>query len=460
MSDHPVNEPAQRTASGLRVAVIGAGWAGLAAAVHACRLGHQVTVFEASRTPGGRARRVELPLPDGGKLEVDNGQHILIGAYTDTLGLMRAVGATPERLLRRMPLTLRYPDGRGLTLPRLPRPLDAAVGILGFRGWRLGERLALLRAATAWRRAGFTCAPALTVAQLCQPLPTAVQRDFIEPLCVAALNTPTTGASALVFLRVLHDALLGLPGSADLLLPCADLGALWPEPALRWLRTHGAEMQLGARARQLEARAGHWQVDGQNFDRVLLATSASAAARLITDSVAAASPTEHQSATYARVLQQWADQAAALPHQAIATVYALAPASVRPWPAPMLALRSDGTQAPAQFVFDRSALLPPAAPHHAGQRLLAFVVSAAQGEAAQLESGVIAQAKDQLGLVVTPLNTLIEKRATFSCTPNVQRPLMHLAPGLLACGDYIDGPYPATLEGAMRSGLQAANALR
>jgi hypothetical protein len=298
------------------------------------------------------------------------------------------------------------------------------------------------------------------VAQQCQSLPLAVQRDFIEPLCVAALNTPTAGASALVFLRVLHDALLGLPGSADLLLPCADLGALWPEPALRWLRTHGAEVQLGARVRQLEARAGHWQVDGQNFDRVLLATSASAAARLITDSVAAASPTEHQSATYARVLQQWADQAAALPHQAIATVYALAPASVRPWPAPMLALRSDGTQAPAQFVFDRSALLPPAAPHHAGQRLLAFVVSAAQGEAAQLESGVIAQAKDQLGLVVTPLNTLIEKRATFSCTPNVQRPLMHLAPGLLACGDYIDGPYPATLEGAMRSGLQAANALR
>ncbi|MEG1768315.1 MAG: phytoene dehydrogenase, partial [Comamonas sp.] len=57
------------------------------------------------------------------------------------------------------------------------------------------------------------------------------------------------------------------------------------------------------------------------------------------------------------------------------------------------------------------------------------------------------------------LTTVIDKRATFACTPGLQRPGQALAPGLLACGDYVDGPYPATLEGAVRSGMGAARML-
>ncbi|MFT4193180.1 FAD-dependent oxidoreductase, partial [Ottowia sp.] len=130
-----------------RIAFVGAGWAGLAAAVRAVQLGHRVTVFEAARSPGGRARAVPLALPGGDTLVADNGQHILIGAYTATLALMRAVGVEPAQALQRLPLTLRYPDGSGLALPRLRPPLDAAAGILTARGWRWAERLALLRAA-------------------------------------------------------------------------------------------------------------------------------------------------------------------------------------------------------------------------------------------------------------------------------------------------------------------------
>jgi len=54
---------------------------------------------------------------------------------------------------------------------------------------------------------------------------------------------------------------------------------------------------------------------------------------------------------------------------------------------------------------------------------------------------------------------VVEKRATFACTPQLQRPATRIAPALLACGDYVAGPYPATLEGAVRSGVQAARAL-
>ena len=107
--------------------------------------------------------------------------------------------------------------------------------------------------------------------------------------------------------------------------------------------------------------------------------------------------------------------------------------------------------------------------------LLAWVVSASQGDRATLEAGVLAQAHAQLGhLLDTPpaavpgiaqteplrvVQTVIEKRATFACTPGLHRPHAALAPGLSACGDYVDGPYPATLEGAVRSGLEAARAL-
>ena len=70
---------------------------------------------------------------------------------------------------------------------------------------------------------------------------------------------------------------------------------------------------------------------------------------------------------------------------------------------------------------------------------------------------MLAQAATQLGATrLRIVQTVIERRATFACTPGLARPAMQIAPGLAACGDYLDGPYPATLEGAVRSGLDAA----
>lgn len=145
-------------------------------------------------------------------------------------------------------------------------------------------------------------------------------------------------------------------------------------------------------------------------------------------------------------MQSWATTAQALQFEAIATVYAHA-TNAR-LSQPMLALRSDAAN-PAQFVFDRGLLGGP-------QGLLAFVVSASAGERDVLQAQVLAQAHTQLGLALTPLQTVVEKRATFACTPGLLRPPLAIAPGLWACGDYVQGPYPATLEGAVRSGVAAA----
>ena len=431
----------------MKVAIVGAGWAGMAAAVAACEAGHHVTVFEASRTLGGRARALQSNLPDGTPVTLDNGQHILIGAYTETLRLMRKVGVNPETALLRRPLALPFVDGSGLQTPAYathwPAPLDAIAAIATARGWSWGERFSLIRASLGWQWAGFTCDTHLSVVQLCNTLAPRVLHELIEPLCVSALNTPASQASASVFLRVLKDALFGIRGGSHLLLPQTDLSALFPEAAARWITQHGGVVHRGQRINQLRWQSDHWQLDGHAFDRVVWASSASNAALALVECAQAAPE------TIAIPMRSWAATAQALRFEAIATVYAWAPEARLPHP--MLALRAT-PNAPAQFVFDRGQLGGPTG-------LLAFVVSASEGSREELQAAVLAQATSQLQLLalgsLQVVQTVVEKQATFACTPDLQRPPQQIAPGLLAAGDYVDGPYPATLEGAVRSGWAA-----
>jgi squalene-associated FAD-dependent desaturase len=415
------------------VAVIGAGWAGIAAAVHTAQRGHAVVLFEMARQLGGRARTVEQ-----GGARLDNGQHILIGAYTQTLALMAAVGVDPSQVLLRRPLALTTPDGRGLRLPP-GAPIPAFVcGVLAQRGWPLSDRLSLLRHATAWSLRGFVCDPMATVAVLCRGLPASVRRELIEPLCVAALNTPARDASAQIFLRVLRDALFSGAGSADLLLPTRPLGELLPDAAGAWLQARGAQVRLASRVQTLHAEARQWRVDDEPFGRVVLACSAVEAARL-------AGP--HAPG--------WSARAQALRYEPIISV-------VVDWqgtrlPAPMLALSGE----PAQFVFDQGAL-------GGVSGRLVFAISGAQrwvdaGLDATAQA-TLGQARDQLAAFagsVPPVvvSTMAERRATFRCSPGLERPGMLVADRLLAAGDYVDGPYPATLEGAVLSGRSAALAI-
>ena len=443
----------------MKVAIVGAGWAGCAAAVEATRLGHSVTLFESARVAGGRARRVDSSFK-GQPMALDNGQHILIGAYTETLRLMQTLGVDLGSSLLRLPLRLQFPGGEGLAFPsatvfsawpggpRWPAALQAAWGIAMARGWAWGDKASLLRLALRWRAAGFACAPSLSVAALCKGLSPRALRGLVEPLCVSALNTPAERASAQVFLRVLKDALFSQPGGADLLLPRTDLSALLPDAALAWLAARGPAPRLGVRVQALTRSATGWQLSASGsadaegteeiVDAVLLACPPQEAARL-----ASGSNTD------------WAAQVASLQHEPIATVYARVvsgESSAKKLPQPMLALHCSA-DAPAQFVFDRGQLGGP-------EGLLAFVVSASVGDKALISAQVLAQGQAQLGLQLELVQTIVEKRATFACTPGLLRPAAQIAPGLLACGDYVAGPYPATLEGAVRSGLHAARLLK
>jgi squalene-associated FAD-dependent desaturase len=420
----------------LKVGVVGGGWAGLAAAVRAVQAGHDVSLFEMAPQLGGRARGVQV---DG--LQLDNGQHILIGAYQSTLALMQTVGADAPALLDRRPLELRFADGRGLRMPGGPPWLGFGLAVLQCRGWTARDRLSLLRAAAGWAIAGFQCPPSWTVAELCRPLTPGVMALLIEPLCVAALNTPARDASASVLLRVLKDALFGPAGSADLLLPRGSLDALLPVPAAQWLRGAGAHVAPGTRIERVDRTELGWQLDGRPQDAVILACTATEAARL---------SAPHDAA--------WAAQARGLDYEPIVTVYIDCPGARLP--APMTALL-EGPQAPAQHAFDLGVL--------GGEPgRFAFVVSGARAWVdvgldvtgdATLDQARAVLVKAPCSAAPTVLKVLAEKRATFRCTPGLQRPRARIAPRLIAAGDYVEGPYPATLEGAVRAGEAAVRLL-
>ncbi len=419
------------------VAVIGGGWAGMAAAVRAAQRGLQVKVFEMAPQLGGRARTVNVV-----GQSYDNGQHILIGAYARSLALMRDVGAVPEDVLLRLPLSIRYPDGRGLEIALGGGPWRALMAMASFRGWHWHERLAMVRAAARWALTGYRCNPLWTVNHLCATLPQQVRRTLIEPLCLAALNTLASQASAQVFLRVLQDALAGKLGSSDLLIPRLGLDSLLASPAATWLKENGVRVATHHRVECIGPHGNGWAVDNENFDGVILASSAKESARL----TKALSPS-------------WSEAASNLSFEPIVTVYLLAPDLCLP--CPMMALQS-GETAPAQFVFDLGQI-------SARPGLLACVISGAKPwvDKGAKATGLatlqqMTEVMRQIGQMsaMTVAAVVAEKRATFTCLPGLRRPPAFIHPGLVAAGDYVAGPYPATLEGAVRSGENALELLQ
>ena len=428
------------------VAIIGAGYAGLACAVELARAGVHVTVFERSHTMGGRARVVHKDH----HWRVDNGQHILIGAYGELTRLLRLTGVSPKQLAR-LPLTLHVPGRLHLKAASLPAPFHLAAGLLRAKGLSWADRLAMLRLMRWLKRRGFRLPdPAMTVDALLaetRQTPTLCQLIW-EPLCVAALNTPVAEASAQVFANVLRDSLAAGAAASELLLPRTDLSELFPVPAARYIGVRRGKLRTGNAIEAIERVAGGYRLEGdpgsQPWPHVVVATAPYHAGTLLAS---------------AGGCERLVAQIDALEHEPIVSVY-LALGHGQKLPEPMIGLVSGSTAGPAQWVFDRGQLGGP-------EGLLSCVISAHGPHEAlardELILAVHGQLERQLGRSLPApewSQVIVEKRATFACRPGLLRPGIRTPlAGLWLAGDYLDSDYPATLESAVRSGVACATAI-
>ena len=400
----------------MNIAVVGGGWAGIAAAVELIGAGIEVTLFEAGRVLGGRARSV---LSDGHTL--DNGQHILLGAYSETLNLMRHIGLDPEKAFERRPLQVIDNTGFRLALPKLPAPLNVAWGLFFAQRVGLQEKLKTALWMEGVKQRHFKLARDLTVSEWLDFAGQTGQlrRHLWEPLCLAALNTPAERASAQLFANVLRDSL----GSArradtDLLIPRCDLGELLPAPARDYLQKKGAHIRLGTRISELTSSLDGVRIEGEAFSAAIIATAPQHAAKL------------------------WPSLNVNYDFEPIATVYLQYPPEIRlDFPLRNLIGKL------GQWVVDRK------------NGLLACILSG-HGKWELLNDAHLADAMHtELALPAEFLwyKVIREKRATFSCQPNTHRPACETShPRIFLAGDYTWADYPATLEGAVRSGLRAA----
>lgn len=428
------------------VAVIGAGWAGLTAALAVARAGLPVHLIEAATTPGGRARSLTL-----GDVPLDNGQHILVGACHATLAQMRSVGAAPEHCLQALPFGLRlFAPGQPLPAlalePRAPHLPGLALSLWrALPGQPLGSRVrAVLGAGRMLRH------PPRNDVSVQEWLehhrqPPALVHALWEPLCLAIMNTPLRQASACIFQHVLAEALNRGADTARLLIPTRPLGALFPEPAIAELRARGGAVELGRRITRIEPSegAGYRLHDRRgahsNARAVILATAPSATVRLLPD-------TPELRATRQAVHQMGA--------RSICTVY--------------LRYARALSLPPLQGLLDQHGqwLIPRAlagAPHW-----LAVVISAADDQPARTpdtrwrEVALALQATfPGLG---PPLHghAICERRATLDARVGIDRirPSSTTAwSGLYLAGDYLTPGLPSTLEAAVRSGLESAHKL-
>lgn len=421
------------------VAIVGGGWAGMSAAVELASRKIPVTVYEAANTLGGRARRV---MTNG--LALDNGLHILVGAYKETLRMIRMVSGTGESAnLLRLPLRFRVEPDFRMHAPRLPRPLHLFAAIVFARGLAVSEKVAAMRFMQSMKSNGFRCERGLTTTDLLQR-----QRqphELIEclwgPLCIAALNTIPDQADAQVFLNVISDCLAGPRAASDLLLPKVDFSALFPEPAAEYVRRRGGLVHPGQTATSLRVLDDGFEVTASHTRRYSHLIIAVGPHRL--EKLAGNIP---QLAPQLEMLRQF-------DYQPIYSVFLQYPAQVT-LPEAMIGMRNSLVQ----WVFDRGRLC-----NQPG--MLGVVISASGSHQALARDDLAQQIHEQLAQrfsLPEPLwsQVIAEKRATFTAKPQLQRPAnLTGVPGLFLAGDYTSSPYPATLESAVRSGLACARSI-
>jgi squalene-associated FAD-dependent desaturase len=439
--------------------IIGGGCAGFSAATALASRGARVLVLEARPGLGGRATAFTDP---GTGERVDNGQHILMGCYTDTFAFLDRIGAS-DRVKWQSGLKVAMIDRAGhesvLALPALPSPLHFLAGVLAWDALKWSERLSVLKIGSLLR---VDKPKGLSLQEgSCGDKPLGLSvRDWLsrngqaprlcelfwEPLALAALNQSIDQAEASNFIRVLERVFGPDPAAAALVLPAVPLDEMYAEPSREWLAERGSDVRVNAPARVVihGDRVSGVRVRDEVIEApVVISTVPWHAFPAIFDAVPAP-------------MQSTVDDAAALGSLPIVTVNLWFDRAVMHEPLVGLPGRN------FQWVFDRRALVGSDASH------LSLISSGAETIVARTNDELTAMALHEVReamplarpAMLKKAVAVREKRSTFSLAPDAP-PRPHTKTpihGLMLAGDWIETGLPATIESAVISGRLAAEA--
>jgi squalene-associated FAD-dependent desaturase len=448
----------------VRVVVVGGGFAGLAAAIHLQERRHDVVLLERRGVLGGRATSYRDAVSGE---DVDNGTHLMIAGYGSTLDLVRRAGAS-ELLNVQDDLRIDYVDDRGptaLDCPRLPAPFHLLAGLLRLRvPWRV--RLDALRLGLAVRLAGKPSGISLAEYFRRHGQSATTRRLLWDPLAIAILNETPERADASLFWNVYREAFLRTSRASRLVFLRKGWGELH-ERLAAYFEARGGRVQRRALASGIELHEG--RVRGVRYRQ--RAETRDDIRRGLREKTVFADAEAVVAAVPWHVLpallpEPWPT---APPFASLSALGASPIVSIELWldrvavDPVMVGLR----ECEVEWVFDKGRLFGrPGAPQH-----LAFIASAAVRTSGRHNAELVGLAEAALrryfpamaGAAVTRSLVLREPEATFSCGPEVEAsrfgPLTPL-PGLYVAGDWTNTGLPATIEGAVRSGLRAAEAAR
>jgi len=447
----------------VKVVVVGAGFAGMAAAIALQERRHQVLLLERRGILGGRATSY-VDAPSGE--DVDNGTHLMLGAYRATLDLLRRAGAS-DLLLEQDHLHLDYIDERGYTsldCPRLLAPLHLLWGLAGVR-MPFAARLQALRLGLAVRFGREPRGQTLAAYFARHGQGAEVRKLLWDPLATAVLNETTERGDASLFWRVLQEAFFRTHAASrgvflrrgwavvhDRLAAYFEARggvlrrrALVESVVLEGGRARGVRYRQRAETKE-ERKAGE-KADPSpaDADAVVLACPWNEVAGLLSEDVRAQPPfaeLHRLGASPIVSVELWLDRVV------VDRV--------------MVGLRDSEME----WVFDKGRLFGRAgAPQH-----LSFIVSAARRDLARPNAELVGSAVATLrryfpamaDATVQRSHVLRDPVATFASTPELEAlrpPNRTPVPGLYLAGDWTDTKLPATIEGAVRSGLAAAEAV-
>jgi protoporphyrinogen oxidase len=226
-----------------RVAVVGAGLAGLAAAVELKELGAHVELFERSRLLGGRATSFEI---DG--IEVDNGQHVFLACCTEFIDFARRGGFSEKlKLQPRFEALVLSRDGKrgSLRAASLPAPFHLLASFATYSHLGAGAKLRIARALASamFGRSGEATTFESWLVLHHQNAET--RRAFWDPFFIPALNAPFDQVSMEDAMFTLRTAFLSNPSASRFGFSTVPLAHLASSAAQRLDAVHLSTAVLG-----------------------------------------------------------------------------------------------------------------------------------------------------------------------------------------------------------------------